>query len=282
MISLVMIVKDEAKFIERCLESVKPLIDNWLIVDTGSTDGTQDIIKKTMKHYKGKLHERPWVDFGHNRTEALALARERIDRPKKTIDWLLELDADMTAEFHPDLDYWLFNNPDPSVDAWMVEILDGITWRLPRLIRGDREWKYIGPVHEYLDTSKCITRPLLGLTLTHHGGNRHPIQKFDQYLTLLKPGLEAEDPRATFYSAECLRFLGCLPAAIDLYRKRADMNSFEEEAWYAAYQAAKLSRNVTDLLKVYERRPWRPEPLWAAADIVRDTEHSDVLFLEAR
>ena len=60
------------------------------------------------------------------------------------------------------------------------------------------------------------------------------------------------------------------------------MNSFEEEAWYAAYQAAKLSRNVTDLLKVYERRPWRPEPLWAAADIVRDTEHSDVLFLEAR
>jgi hypothetical protein len=60
------------------------------------------------------------------------------------------------------------------------------------------------------------------------------------------------------------------------------MNSFEEEAWYAAYQAAKLSGNVTDLLKCYERRPWRAEPLWAAADIVNTIAHDDVLFLEAR
>ena len=94
--------------------------------------------------------------------------------------------------------------------------------------------------------------------------------------------MEAGDPRAVFYSAECLRFLGCLPQAIELYQQRASMNSFEEEAWYAQYQAAKLSRNVTDLLKAFERRPWRAEPLWAAIDIVRDTEHTDVLFLEAR
>lgn len=276
MISLVMIVKDEAKFIEACLESVKPLISRWLIVDTGSTDGTQTLIKKTMKKVKGELLERPFVDFGTNRTEALELARG-------TAEWTLELDADMTVEAHTDLLKWLSENPDPSVDAWMVEIVDsGTVWRLPRLIRGDREWRYIGPVHEYLDTSQVKSRPLLGLTLHHHGGNRHPIQKFDQYLTLLKPGLEAGDPRAVFYSAECLRFLGCFPQAIELYSQRASMNSFEEEAWYAQYQAAKLSRNVTGLLKAYERRPWRPEPLWAAAEIVRDTEHDDLLFLEAR
>ena len=91
MISLVMIVKDEAKFIERCLASVKPLISRWLIVDTGSTDGTQALIKKTMKKIPGELLEREWVDFGTNRTEALELARG-------TAEWTLELDADMTAE----------------------------------------------------------------------------------------------------------------------------------------------------------------------------------------
>ena len=44
-ICLNMIVKDESRVIRRCLESVKPLIDYWVIVDTGSTDGTQEIIK---------------------------------------------------------------------------------------------------------------------------------------------------------------------------------------------------------------------------------------------
>ena len=44
-IALCMIVKNEEKIIERCLSSVLPLIDSWVIVDTGSTDGTLDKIK---------------------------------------------------------------------------------------------------------------------------------------------------------------------------------------------------------------------------------------------
>lgn len=276
MIKLVLIVKNEEKFIERCLESAKPLISSWSIVDTGSTDDTKKIIRKTLRRVPGKLHERPFVDFGHNRTEALALAREEAG-------WLLELDADMTVEAHPDLLKWLAGDPDPSVDAWMVSVLDsGTHWRLPRLIRAKHEWRYIGPVHEYLDTSAIKRRALLGLTLHHHGSSRHPIQKFDHYLTLLKPGLEAGDPRAVFYSAECLRFLGCHAEAVELYRQREKMDSFEEEAWYAAYQAAKLSRNAEELVEVWKRRPWRPEPLWAAADLVRQVAHEDVLFLESR
>ena len=41
---LCMIVKNEAPVIRRCLDSVRSLIDYWVIVDTGSTDGTQDIV----------------------------------------------------------------------------------------------------------------------------------------------------------------------------------------------------------------------------------------------
>ena len=47
-ICLSMIVKDEAPVIERCLRSVKPWIDHWVIVDTGSSDGTQAMIRKFM------------------------------------------------------------------------------------------------------------------------------------------------------------------------------------------------------------------------------------------
>jgi glycosyltransferase involved in cell wall biosynthesis len=277
-ISLVMIVRDEAKMIRRCLQSVKPLISSWTIVDTGSRDETQKIVRKALRGTQGELHEREFVDFAHNRTEALALARG-------SAEWLLLLDADMTAEeVHPELLTFLAEDPDPEVGAWMVSIWDGgTTWRLPALIRGDREWRFIEPVHEYLDTSGVKTRSLLGLTLYHHGGSRHPIEKFDHYLKLLKPGVKKGNPRSIFYSAECYRFLGCIPEAIDFYTRRSQMNGHvEEEAWYAQYQAAKLSRNVTDLYQAYLRRPWRPEPLQAAADLVREQPNDDILFLETR
>ena len=54
-ITLCMIVKDEARVIERCLASVLPLIDNWVIVDTGSTDGTQELIKYMLKDLVGLI-----------------------------------------------------------------------------------------------------------------------------------------------------------------------------------------------------------------------------------
>ena len=66
-ICLNMIVKNEAPVIKRCLATVKPWITSWVISDTGSDDGTQDIIKEYMKDMPGKLIERPWVDFAHNR-----------------------------------------------------------------------------------------------------------------------------------------------------------------------------------------------------------------------
>ena len=89
-----MIVKNEAPVITRCLASVRPLIDYWVIVDTGSTDGTQDKIRAFMTDLPGKLHERPWRDFAHNRTEALELARPHGE-------YVLIIDADDVLEFEP-------------------------------------------------------------------------------------------------------------------------------------------------------------------------------------
>jgi len=89
-ITLCMIVKDESHVIERCLSSVAPLVDYWVIVDTGSTDGTQQKIKDFFDRngIPGELHEIPWVDFGTNRSKALELAQSTV------YDYSLMIDAD--------------------------------------------------------------------------------------------------------------------------------------------------------------------------------------------
>jgi glycosyltransferase involved in cell wall biosynthesis len=76
-ICLNMIVKDESLVIQRCLSSIIEWIDYWVIIDTGSTDRTQQIIRDYLKHIPGELHEHPWVDFAFNRNEALSFAKKK-------------------------------------------------------------------------------------------------------------------------------------------------------------------------------------------------------------
>ena len=108
-VTLCMIVKDEAHVIERCLSSVLPMIDYWVIVDTGSTDGTQQKIKDFFDRngIKGELHQSTWTDFGTNRSEALAYAQ------KTGHDYSLMIDADEILVFDPGFDPGLDLGLDP-------------------------------------------------------------------------------------------------------------------------------------------------------------------------
>lgn len=269
MIGLVMIVKNESAVIRRCLESALPLIDHWTVVDTGSEDDTASIVRDALRHVPGQLHERPWVNFGHNLTEALSLARG-------TADWLLRLDADMTVEAHPGLRSWLAGNPCPHVEAWLVELRQESSYRLPMLVSGARDWKYVGATHEYLDIDHDRTQALTGLTLKHHSDGSNRKEKFARDLALL----EGEDARSVFYRAVSLEGLGRTEEAVACYQRRSEMGGFEEEAWYAEYMAAKLSKNIAGLLKAYCRRPHRHEPLTAARKLVGTLPNNDVLFRE--
>ncbi|MEK6946672.1 MAG: glycosyltransferase [Nanoarchaeota archaeon] len=77
-----MIVKNEEKYLEQCLNSVKGIVDEIIIVDTGSTDKTKEIAKK----FKAKVFDFKWGDdFSEARNESLKHA---------TGEWILVLDAD--------------------------------------------------------------------------------------------------------------------------------------------------------------------------------------------
>src|SRR5471030_3198558 len=81
-VSLCMIVKDEEEYLPRCLSSINDIVDEIIIVDTGSTDKTVDIAKK----FGAKVYYFKWNNnFSEARNESLKYA---------TKDWILILDAD--------------------------------------------------------------------------------------------------------------------------------------------------------------------------------------------
>ena len=85
-ISVCMIVKNEEKYLEQCLNSIKELVDEIIIVDTGSTDRTKEIAAR----FTNKIFDFQWCDdFAAARNESLKHA---------TGDWILALDADEIIE----------------------------------------------------------------------------------------------------------------------------------------------------------------------------------------
>jgi glycosyltransferase involved in cell wall biosynthesis len=95
-ISVVIICRNEVDVIARTLQSLAGLTDDIIVYDNGSTDGTQEVVRK----FNAKLYEGRWEGFGKTKTTAGDLAK---------YDWILSLDADEAID--DDLKASLLNLP---------------------------------------------------------------------------------------------------------------------------------------------------------------------------
>lgn len=233
-VCLNMIVKDESQVINRCLASVKPLIDYWVIVDTGSTDETQNIIKEYMKEIPGELHERPWVDFAENRNQALELARGKSD-------YILLIDADETMEY-PINYHW----PVLDKDCFDVNmILGNLQYSRVSLVKSSLDWKWYDVLHEYIYASKCKTvGTLIDIyrTSKSDGHRSTDSNKFLKDAAVLEAALlkEPKNLRYRFYLAQSYRDAKKYDLAIENYQKRAVAEGWDEEVIISLLQIARL------------------------------------------
>ncbi|NSX14251.1 glycosyltransferase family 2 protein [Cupriavidus taiwanensis] len=266
-ICLNMIVKDEAPVITRCLQSVKGWIDHWVIVDTGSSDGTQDLIRQFMADVPGTLHERPWRNFAENRNQAMALAK--LEMPSES-DYLLFIDADETLRLDPG-----FGWPALRQHGYQFRCeLDGWHYLRNALVPAGMPWRWEGVIHEYLTQDQAHRwEPLPGATIvvSRDGARARAGDTYLRDIALLEEAVRKEpsNARYRFYLAQSYRDAGKLDESIRVYGERAGMGGWDEEAWFSRFQVAVLRERRGDApaavregyLDAYQARPSRAEPL---------------------
>lgn len=274
-VCLNMIVKNETKVIQRCLESVRPIIDYWVIVDTGSNDGTQTVIKEYMKDIPGELHERPWINFGHNRNEALQLAKGKAD-------YLLFIDADEVLAYDND-----FKLPLLDKDYYYIMThFGGTIYARVQLIKDSLNWKWTGVLHEVVDTPEAHTNEvLLGVINDVHtdGARSQDPEKYKKDIKILEEGLldEPNNSRYVFYLAQSYYDAGDYENSLKKYQKRIEMGGWNEEIFWSMLRIGileqyldKPTENISSsFTKAFHYRPTRIEPLYHLARYYRTKEN---------
>ena len=210
-ISLCMIVKNEEAVIGRCLESVSKIVDEINIVDTGSIDRTKDIAAK----YTDRIFDFNWIeDFAAARNYAFQQA---------TTDYILWLDADdIFLEKDQKAFLELKKKLDPQTDA--VSMNYNLTFdeggnvisslRRYRLVKREKEFKWIGNVHEYLEVYGDLYQS--DVSVSHMPLSHDSERNLRIYEKMASSGREFS-PRDLFYYANELLDHGKIEKAIEYY-----------------------------------------------------------------
>lgn len=263
-LSLCMIVKNEEQHLSRCLLSVKPVIDEMIVVDTGSTDRTKDIARV----YGAKVYDFPWNDdFSAARNHSLSMAQG---------DWVLVLDAD---EVISPLDYQALNRivrKKPLEPAGYAMVTRNYTnevaakgWTANdriyrreeagsgwfpslkvRLFPNDKQIRFQNPVHELVEASlgrAGIEIKTLDIPVHHYGrfDTDKLIKKGKKYFLLGKQKFEEMqgDVRALKELAVQACELGEFEAGVELWKKIIDYEPNDAVAFLnISYAYLKLER----------------------------------------
>ena len=287
-----MIVKDESHIIKECLNSVYKYIDYWVISDTGSTDGTQEIIKKFFeeKNIPGELHQDEWKGFGYNRTLVF-------DKCKGKADYAFVIDADDYIEGT------LPKIQNKDADAYTLKMgrVDFSWWRT-QLFRLDLDWEYVGVLHEYpRPRAKEIPNiaklegnyRIVARTMGARNLNITPIEKYSRDAEVLEKALieEPNNTRYMFYLAQSYFDSQQWEKSEQAYDRRAKAGGWPEEVYFSMLRVA-MCKAMQDkswpeiqqaFLDAYNYRPIRAEPLFHLAQIYRQKFNSPVLaYMYAR
>lgn len=184
-ISLCMIVKDEEKSLARCLDSIAELVDEIIIVDTGSTDGTKEIAGK----YTDNVFDYEWKDdFGAARNFAFAHA---------SMEYVLTMDADEVLEHRDQKNFrYLKECLLPEIEVVRMKCVTRLPqdvkhifdeeYRL-KLFKRQREFVWEGSIHEMVRLEPVFYDS--DVVITHLPEETHGKRNLENFRNQIRKGM---------------------------------------------------------------------------------------------
>lgn len=217
-ISLCMIVKNEEDVIARCLESVKDIVDEIIIVDTGSSDNT----KKIVSLYTDKIYDFEWVDdFSKARNFSFS---------KATMDYIMWLDADdVILEKDRIKLKQLKSELDGNIDLYQMEYnysldKDGNPTLIQiraRLMKREKNYQWISPIHEVIVPTGKIEK--VDIAITHKKQKiKDTTRNLKIFEKMISEGIALDDRQEYSYAKEffCLQRYDEAIAEYEKYLKK--------------------------------------------------------------
>lgn len=197
-ISLCMIVKNEEKVLKRCLDSVQGLVDEMIIVDTGSTDRTKELAKQ----YTDKIYDFTWIgDFSAARNFAFS---------KATCDYIYSADADEVIDQENQEKFRVLK----EVLMEEVEIVQmyygnqlafGTIYNFdkelrPKLFKRVRHFEWIEPIHETIRLMPVVFDS--DIVITHLPEESHTDRDLKAFQNQIQKGNLLSDRLRNLYAKE--------------------------------------------------------------------------------
>jgi len=293
-LALNFICKDESPVIEKMLESAKGIVDLIVVNDTGSTDGTQQIIKNFGEKYgiPTYVFERPFDDFENSRNHAMQKLRDVV----KELGWNPEqvhgfwFDCDETLVIDPK-----FGKSQFTKDLYMINTYIGnMKYTRNTFFKVSKAFRWYGPVHEFIVcddqniTSGLAENIHVDVKMTGNSWMGDIAEKYASHAYKLEAYINKnrQDPRWIFYTAQSWHDAASiknnkeenderLRRSLKYYRERVQRpDGYAEEIYYAQYRIGTIMRILEEpwhlthmeLLKAYQMDPLRGESIKVIID----------------
>jgi tetratricopeptide (TPR) repeat protein len=284
LLELVMIVKNSGDVLRDCLRSVRPYIDHWTILDTGSTDSTCDIINEELSDVKGNLYSEPFIDFSTTRNRVFELS-------PKTCKYMIVLDDSYELYGGNEL-LDMLRVSDGQCYSIKVGTLQGTRldsyYYSSRIIKSTlvpNVLQYRGRVHEaiYSEKNQIITDSNIYVNdipdINHEIRTRQRLQKDIEGL-LLDEKDDKSNPRTLYYLVRTYGMSRDYKSAILYCDKLISLGASinREFQFFANYEKPTLQFEIDgnkqaykkSLLTTQRKFPERAEPVYKATVLLYD------------
>ena len=251
-----MIIKNGGDTLKSVLEENKKYIDKWTILDTGSTDGTQNVIKEVMNGKKGKLYEHPFDNFRESRNRCLDLST-------KSCKYTVMLDD--TYVIKNDLRNFLrVVRDDIFADSFsFIIVSQDVEYSSNRLVRTDLNLRFINKIHEIFEHNVSALIPkeesfIFDIQSDFMVKRTRERKEFDLRILLEMVEEEPDNPRHLYYVAQTYSSMENYEKAVEYFRKRIDhkVNGHTFEKLDAYFELArtlnfKMGRPIEEVKDLY-------------------------------